>query len=101
MDANERAREEVRVFEYNAKEGVRAVAFAWFLRRVALPLGAFLVLVMIGAFAANGVLAGTLSIAIFGGPLVALFLFTTGQGRKVVRYWIRDKREQDSQEMQE
>jgi hypothetical protein len=82
-----RADAEVKAFEYNAKEGVRAVAFLWFLRRVAGPLFLILAVIVAAAFAVNGVLAGLLSLAIFGGPFLLLWVFTSRQGKKVLEYW--------------
>ncbi|MBY6134415.1 hypothetical protein KUV61_01130 [Nocardioides marinus] len=78
---------EVKAFEYNAKEGVRAVAFMWFLRRIAYPLFSLSLITVITAFAVNGVAAGLLCIAIFGGPALLLWGFTSRQGQKMLEYW--------------
>ncbi|APG46967.1 hypothetical protein [Phaeobacter porticola] len=87
MAVEERAAAEVKAFEYNAKEGVRAVAFIWFLQRIAAPLFFVFLFAVIMAFAVNGVVAGLLCLAIFGGPALLLWWFTSRQGQKVLEYW--------------
>ena len=87
VSGDQDARDEVKVLEYNAKEGVRAVAFAWFFRRIALPLMVIFALIIISAFVVNGALAGVLSALVFFGPMALLFWFTTHQGQKVLEYW--------------
>lgn len=81
------AKAEAKAFEYNAKEGVRLVAFIWFLRRIATPLFVILLVVVVTAFATNGLTAGFLSVAIFGGFALLLWGFTSRQGQKVLEYW--------------
>ncbi|QAX29581.1 hypothetical protein [Leisingera sp. NJS204] len=87
MVVEKRAEAEVKAFEYNAKEGVRAVAFVWFLRRIAYPLFFVFLSAVFMAFAVNGVVAGLLCLAIFGGPGLLLWGFTSRQGQKVLEYW--------------
>ncbi|WP_282051594.1 hypothetical protein [Phaeobacter inhibens] len=87
MNMEERAESEVKTFEYNAKEGVRAVAFIWFLQRIAAPLFFVFLITVIMVFAVNGVVAGLLYLAIFGGPALLLWGVTSRQGQKVLEYW--------------
>ncbi|MCB4454194.1 hypothetical protein [Leisingera sp. McT4-56] len=89
MSLEKRADAEVKAFEYNAKEGVRAVAFIWFLRRIAGPLFLVFVITLVAAVAVNGVIAGVLCLAVFGGPFLVLWMFTYRQGSKVLEYWKR------------
>ncbi|MBO9472118.1 hypothetical protein J7413_01065 [Shimia sp. R10_1] len=80
-------REEVKVFEYNAKEGARAVAFWWLFRKLLLPLILFFTLLVVAAWMENGPIAGLLSAAIFATPIVILVLFSKGQFEKIARYF--------------
>ncbi|MEO9780398.1 MAG: hypothetical protein ABJH07_14295 [Sedimentitalea sp.] len=89
MAEGEKTRAEVRTFEYNAKEGVRAVAFIFVLRRIAFPLFVLFLVVVFAAFAVNGVVAGLLCLAIFGGPSLLLWGVISDQGKKVLEYWKR------------
>ncbi|MEX0369036.1 MAG: hypothetical protein AB3N09_00290 [Tateyamaria sp.] len=87
MNMEKREEAEVKTFEYNAKEGVRAVAFFWFLRRVAVPLFWLFMIAVLMAFVVNGVVAGLLCLAVFGTPIALLWVFTSRQGQKVLEYW--------------
>ena len=73
---------EDQVFAYNAKEGVRSVTLIWFTRRIALPLGVFLVALPVLAFVKNGVIAGLLSAVLVAGPIYLIWIATSGQWRK-------------------
>ena len=87
MAQREQIDEEVKALEYSASEGVRVVAFLWFIRRVAVPLYAFIFLCIFMAFYKNGLGAGILSFILFVVPLRMLYLIVTDQTQKIRRFW--------------
>ena len=87
MKTREDMRKEVETFEYNAKEGLRAVALSWYLRRVATPLIVFIVFAIVAATVSNGPIAGVMSALVFSVPLAIVLWFTTDQFKKVRDYW--------------
>ena len=78
---------EAKVFEYNAKEGARAVVLLWFVRKIAGPVLVCLALIPVAAFALNGIWAGLISLAVFSIPFLLLLAAVTGQIDKVLEYW--------------
>ena len=86
MGQSNAVQEEAKVFNENATEGVRAVAFVWFFRRIAIPLGFFLSILVITAFVTNGPIAGLVSLMLFGPLFIFLWLCTARQGKKVLDF---------------
>lgn len=81
------AENEVRTFEYNAKECARLVIFPRLFRRELLSLlVVFLCLVFLETDT-NGTLAGLVSALVFGAPIVLILLVSHGQIRKILDYW--------------
>ena len=89
MSDRDRSRSEVDTFHYNAKEGVRQVAFFWAFRKVLFPVSIVLLFVVGMAFANGGPLAGFISMVVFGGPMLSINWFSSDQFRKTWEYWTR------------
>ncbi len=80
-------KEEVKVFEANAKEGARSVAFFWLSRRLVWPVVIILLGFIMAAFIKNGPIAGMLSLLVFAAPAGLILALWTGQFQKVWKYW--------------
>jgi|TARA_R110000851_G_scaffold105373_8_gene223644 hypothetical protein len=83
------AENEVRTFEYNAKEGARLVIFLSLFRRALFPLLVFFLCLVFLATVTNGILAGLVSALVFAAPIVLILLVSHGQARKILDYWTK------------
>lgn len=81
------ARRETTVFEYNAGEGVCAVAFAAYFRPIAVPSFALATFIAVSAVTTNGVFAGIGALLLLSIPVAFVWSFTGGQWRNVSDHW--------------
>lgn len=84
---SDQAKQEVATFEYNAKEGLRAAAFFWFVRKVLRPYAIAWFLLPVVIFMERGLVPGIMSAIFLSMPLVLLLLIAKWQGTKVLDYW--------------
>ena len=85
------ARRQTTVLEYNAREGVRAVAFAGYFRPIAVPSFALAAFIVVWAVTTNGVFAGIGALLLLSIPAAFVWSFTGRQWRNVRDYWRRRK----------